>query len=89
MLFVLKAACLAIYALALAGVAGLLPHGFSAPVQVVAASFLGVHTVELAVIFMLRKVHLYRGSVWMFAILTIMFGLLHWLPFCVAKPRNY
>jgi hypothetical protein len=88
-LFILKAACLAIYALALAAVAGLLPHGISGPVQVVAAIFLGVHTLELALIFMFRKVHLYRGHVWMFAILTIMFGLLHWLPFCVAKPRNY
>jgi hypothetical protein len=38
---------------------------------------------------MLRKVHLYRGSVVMFAILTIMFGLLHWPPFCIANPRKY
>jgi hypothetical protein len=88
-LFILKAACLAIYALALAGLAGLLPHGISGSVQVVAATFLGVHTLELAFIFMFRKVRLHRGSVGMLAILTIMFGLLHWLPFCVAKPRKY
>lgn len=89
MLLILKAACLAIYALALAGVVGLLPNGISGATQVVAATLLGVHTVEVAFIFMFRKVHLYRGSVGMFAFLTIMFGLLHWLAFCVAKPRKY
>ncbi|SAL83747.1 hypothetical protein AWB68_07029 [Caballeronia choica] len=83
MLVVLKAACLAIYGLALAGLACFLPNKLSHTMQVTASVFLVIHAIEL--VFTSRKVRLYRGSLAVSALLTILFGLLHWLPLTDAK----
>jgi uncharacterized protein YhhL (DUF1145 family) len=83
---VLKAACLAIYGIALAGLAGLLPHGLSQAMQIVAAVFLGIHALELAFVF--KKVRLYSGSLASSVFLTILFGLLHWMPLANAQARR-
>jgi uncharacterized membrane protein (UPF0136 family) len=83
MLIVLKAACLAIYGLALAGLACFLPNKLSHTMQVIALALLVVHAIEL--LFAFRKVRLYRGSLAVSALLTILFGLLHWLPLTHAK----
>jgi|ERR1700686_2053930 uncharacterized protein YhhL (DUF1145 family) len=82
-LSILKAACLAIYGLALAGLAGLLPHWLSWATQLVAAAFLCIHAVELAFVF--GKVRLHRGSRAASVLLTILFGLLHWMPLANAR----
>ena len=86
MLFILKAGCLAIYSLALAGVAGLLPSGLSGTIQTTAAVFLGVHILEL--IFAFKHVRLYRGSLAVSVLLTILFGLLHWKPLANDQARR-
>lgn len=85
MLFVLKAGCLATYALALAGLAGLLPSGLAATMQTLAAALLVIHALEL--VFVFRHVRLYRGSLAVSVLLTMLFGLLHWKPLVDARAR--
>ena len=46
----LKTACLAVYALALAGLAGLLPPGISGTVQNIALVLLVIHALEKAIL---------------------------------------
>ena len=55
----LKAACLAVYALALAGLAGLLPTGLAGTMQNIALALLVIHALEIVVMF--KHVRLYRG----------------------------
>ena len=73
-----KAGCLALYALALAGLARLLPSGLSGTMQVIAAAFLAAHVVELACAF--KHVRRYQGALAVSVVLTLLFGLLHWWP---------
>lgn len=78
MFFFLKALCLAIYALAIAGLAGLLPIGFSGTMQTIALVMLMAHSVELLVMF--KHVKRYPGALAVSVLLTMLFGLLHWKP---------
>ena len=48
MLLTLKALCLAIYALALAGLAGVLPAAAASTLQTVAIGLLAIHALELS-----------------------------------------
>ncbi|MBK8766655.1 MAG: hypothetical protein KA778_19105 [Burkholderiaceae bacterium] len=86
MFTLLKLACLATYALALASLAGLLPAGAFAYVRMIAAILLVLHTLEL--VFLFRHVRLYRGPLAISMILTLLFGLLHWKPLLDAKARD-
>lgn len=86
MFTLLKLACLATYALALASLAGLLPAGAFAYVRMIAAILLVLHTLEL--VFLFRHVRLYRGPLAISMILTLLFGLLHWKPLVDAKARD-
>ena len=86
MFTLLKLACLATYALALASLAGLLPAGAFAYVRMIAAILLVLHTLEL--VFLFRHVRLYRGPLAISVILTLLFGLLHWKPLVDAKARG-
>jgi uncharacterized protein YhhL (DUF1145 family) len=81
----LKAACLMAYFLALAGLAGLLPAALAATVQQLALVLLLVHAVELVVMF--KHVRLYRGSLAVSVLLTLLFGLLHWRPLAKAAAQ--
>ena len=74
----LKAILLAIYALALAGLAGWLRDALASGVQVVALAILGFHALELAFVF--TYVRRYRGPLAVSIALTLLFGLLHWMP---------
>lgn len=85
MLCILKAACLAIYGLALAGVAGILPQGLARTMQVIAVAFLAIHALELVVA--AEKVRLYRGRWTMSMLLTLLFGVLHWMPLAKAQEH--
>lgn len=78
MFLVLKAVCLAIYALAIAGLAGLLPDGFAHTMRNIAAVMLIVHALELLLMF--KHVRLYHGLLATSVLLTLLFGLLHWKP---------
>ena len=84
MFLILKIGCLAAYALALAGLAGLLGSDLSARMQNVAAVLLILHALE--VVFMFKHVRKYRGPLLVSVLLTLLFGLLHWKP--LADRRN-
>jgi len=82
----LKAGCLAIYTLALAGVVGLLPNMLAVTIEFAAVALLAVHVLEL--IFVFRNVRLYRGSLVVSILLTLLFGLLHWKPLAEAHATS-
>jgi len=81
----LKAACLAVYVLALAGLAGLLPPGLAGTMQNIALVLLVIHALEIVVMF--KQVRLYRGPLAVSMLLTLLFGLLHWKPLADEQKR--
>jgi hypothetical protein len=81
----LKACCLGIYLLALAGLAVDLPFNMTSTVQYAAMILLGGHALEIPVAF--RSVKLYKGPVAASIGLTLLFGFLHWLPLVRAHAR--
>jgi hypothetical protein len=74
----LKALCLAIYLLAIAGFFVTLPFGVTPWLQKLAIVLLVAHVLELAVAF--KTVKLYKGPLIDSIALTLLFGLLHWKP---------
>lgn len=86
MSLVIKAVLLAVYALALAGLAGLLPGGMAVRMQNIALVILVIHALELLVMF--RHVRRYRGPLAVSVLLTLLFGLLHWKPLADAHKRS-
>jgi hypothetical protein len=86
MYFVLKAVCLGIYALAIAGWTGLLPSGLAGSLQTIALVMLAVHAVELAVMF--KHVKRYPGPLAISIVLAMLFGLLHWKPLADAAKKG-
>ncbi len=83
MFLILKIGCLAAYALALAGLAGLLSSELASRMQNVAAVLLILHALE--VVFMFKHVRKYRGALLVSVLLTLLFGLLHWRPLAKAQ----
>ncbi|MFM0340809.1 hypothetical protein [Paraburkholderia fungorum] len=84
MLRVLKAACLAIYGFALASLAAPgLSSGLARGAEIVAMAFLVIHALE--VVFAFGKVRLYRGPLMLSVLLTLLFGVLHWMPLINAR----
>lgn len=86
MFFILKAVCLAIYALAMAGLAGLLPSGLASSMQTIALVMLMAHAVELLVMF--KHVKRYPGPLAVSVLLAMLFGLLHWKPLADAARKD-
>ena len=84
--YLLRALCLLAYALAAAQLAGLLPAGDFERMPMVAAVLLGVHAVEL--VFMFKHVRRYPGPLVLSAVLTLLFGLLHWQPLAAQAARG-
>jgi hypothetical protein len=82
---VLRGLCLFAYVMAGAKLAGLLPEGQFEHAPIVAGVLLGLHLLE--VIFMFRHVRLYKGSLAVSIMLTLLFGLLHWKPLADARAR--
>ena len=82
---ILKVLCLLAYAAAAGHLLGLMPPGLLANAPLVAAVLLGLHALEL--VFMMRHVRLYRGPLWVSAVLTLLFGVLHWKPLADAQAR--
>ena len=74
-LLLLKIACLVIYAMALAGMAGWLPTALSGSIQTLAIVILVVHALELVLAFGI--VRRYQGDLLVSVLLTLLFGLLH------------
>lgn len=86
MFFILKAMCLAIYALAMAGLAGLLPSGLASSMQTIALVMLMAHAVELLVMF--KHVKRYPGPLAVSVLLAMLYGLLHWKPLADAARKD-
>jgi uncharacterized membrane protein HdeD (DUF308 family) len=82
----LKLACLLVYLLALAKLAGLVPPDVMAHTPTIALAILVAHVAEL--MFFFRHVRLYRGPLAVSVLLTLLFGLLHWKPLADAQARE-
>ncbi|MEY4736869.1 MAG: hypothetical protein RL302_1188 [Pseudomonadota bacterium] len=80
-----KAGLLVMYALALAGLAGLLPNGLASTLQNIVIVTLIIHVIEAVVMF--KAVRLYRGPLAISVLLTLLFGLLHWKPLADAQAK--
>ena len=79
----LKLVCVAIYAAALANISGVSLPGMGLNFPLIALVLLAAHGLELVVYF--RYVRLYRGSLAISVVLTMLFGLLHWVPLVRAS----
>jgi len=78
MSLIMKIACLAVYALGLAGALGLV-HGTAAALGgIVSIALLGIHALEL--LFAFRYLHRYQGAMGVSILLAMLFGVLHWAP---------
>ena len=83
MYLVMKIACIALYALGIAGAVGLV-HGPAATIGIVGSlAFLGIHALEL--LFAFRFLHRHPGSMAASVALAMLFGLLHWSPLARRK----
>lgn len=74
----LKVNLLALYALALLSLALAMPWDSNALLQRLALILLAVHAAET--VFVLQHVKKYEGALWKSIALSLLFGLLHWLP---------
>ena len=81
-----RAVLIAIYLLALARWAELLGPGWPDQMVRLALILIVAHAMELTVY--QRRVRLYPGSIYMSALLTLLFGLLHWKPLSDAEARR-
>lgn len=79
----LKMGCLALYVLAIAGMAGWLPPAWAITFGRIAGALLLIHALEL--LFVMRHVRRYQGPLAVSVGLTLLFGLLHWKPLADAK----
>lgn len=78
---VIKAGLLALYALAVAAFFVDIPGGVW--LQRAALVVVAAHVVEL--VFMFKHVKSYRGPLATSIVLTLLFGLLHWMPLAKAN----
>lgn len=81
-----KSVCLMIYALAIASYAVSFPDMLTTVVRYGALILLVAHAVEVVVCFKYLK--LYKGSIAVSIVLTLLFGLLHWKPLANAAARQ-
>jgi uncharacterized protein YhhL (DUF1145 family) len=79
----LKAVLLAIYALAILGLLGVLPPGVASALAKIALVLVAAHLLELAIAF--KAVKRYPGPLVDSIALTLLFGILHWRPLSKAK----
>ena len=79
----LKAILLAIYALAVVGLLGVLPPGLASVLAKIAVVLVAAHVLELAIAF--KAVKRYPGPLIDSIALTLLFGILHWRPLSKAK----
>jgi len=81
-----KAILIAVYALTVASLFGLLPSDMGHLLQRLSLILLVIHAVELLLMF--KAVRLYRGPLAISIVLTLLFGLLHWKPLADAHRRG-
>ena len=78
MSLVMKFACLVVYALGIAGLAGLSHGPLASAGEMLSILLLGVHALELLYAF--RFLHRHKGSMGASVVLALLFGVLHWMP---------
>jgi len=83
----LKATCLAVYLVAVIGSLGVLPATVASAAQQFAFILLALHVLELLVVF--RSIRRHPGPLIDSIGLTLLFGLLHWLPLARAKHLDH
>jgi hypothetical protein len=82
----LKGLCLLTYTIAVIGAVGLLPPGAAGVAENVAMALVAVHVLELPVA---RKwLPLHPGPMWASVALSLLFGLLHWMPLRQRAMRS-
>jgi hypothetical protein len=81
-----KANLIAIYALALVSLFVTLPWGTGPQLQKITLLLLGIHVLETAVAF--KHVKAYKGPLLHSIALSLLFGLLHWLPLAKASHKT-
>ena len=86
MVNLMKAACVLVYALALAAAAGLIGGVFAGVVQTIALVLLAAHAMEAVLAFKYVKLH--EGPLLASIVLTLLFGFLHWLPLARRARRS-
>lgn len=79
-----RANLLGLYALALAALVMPMPWDLGPLLQRIALIVLAVHVVEL--VFVFKHVKAYAGPLFTSVVLTLLFGLLHWMP--IAKQQK-
>ena len=72
-----KIGCIILYAMGIASVAGLLPASYAIVAQA-AGVILAIHVLETIVMFKYLK--RYQGSLFVSVLLSLLFGLAHWMP---------
>jgi hypothetical protein len=80
-----KFACIASFALGIASALGLLPDSWSI-LATIALVLFAAHLLEVIVMF--KHVKLYKGSLIVSIVLTLLFGLLHWRPLARQAARD-
>ena len=82
----LKGGCAAVYLLALVSLAWTFPMGAGPILQKLALILLLVHAVEA--IFVFKYIKTYSGPLLTSIVLSLLFGLLHWMPLAKAHRQN-
>ncbi len=82
----MKASCLLLYGLAIAAYCGQWPGAVGNAMQMLALVSLVVHVIEMLTVF--DKVRLYKGPLAVSVVLTLLFGLLHWMPLAKQSKNN-
>lgn len=82
----LRVICLTTYVLALATLNGTFLASWATVLQYGALALLAAHAIEVVVC--MKYVKLYKGSLAVSIVLTLLFGLLHWKPLANAAARE-
>jgi uncharacterized protein YhhL (DUF1145 family) len=82
----LKGIALAVYAIALATLAGWLDGSVADAIAVFGGAILVVHVIELP--FVMGHLRRHRGTLAASIALNLLFGLLHWMPLKRAAAAN-
>jgi hypothetical protein len=85
MMNILKAGCIAIYLLAVASLFVALPWGTGPVLQFVSVALIAVHALEA--VFVLKIIKTYNGPLLTSLFLSLLFGLLHWMPLAKASKK--
>jgi len=75
---ILKALCLAVYAVAILANFVAMPDWLASGVQTLAVIMLGIHVIET--FFFWRYVKMWQGPLIFSIALNLLFGILHWKP---------